>query len=58
MTVEIKDFILLKLPRDPRFVHSNPDEVDVFISGLKTPEYKSSGRDFKPWVPSLRYQVR
>jgi hypothetical protein len=24
-----------------------------FFSGRKNPEHKSSGRDFKPWVPSL-----
>ena len=28
------------------------------FSGRKNPEYKSSGRDFKPWVPRLRFQAR
>ena len=34
-------------PRDPRFAGSNLAEVDGFFSGLKNPEHKSSGRDFK-----------
>ena len=34
-------------PQDPRFVGSNPAEVDGFFSGCKNPERKSSGRDFK-----------
>ena len=38
-------------PRDPRFAHSNPAEVDGFFSGCKNPEYKSSRRDFKLGVP-------
>ena len=33
--------------RDQRFAGSNPTEVDEFFSGLKIPEHKSSGRDFK-----------
>ena len=37
-------------PRDPRFAGSNPAEVD--------PKHKSSGRDFKLGVPSLRFQAR
>ena len=41
-------------PRDQKFVGSNPAEVDGFFSGCKNPEYKSSRRDFKPRVPSLR----
>ena len=45
-------------PRDPRFVGSNPTEVNGFFSGCKNPEHKSSGRDFKLWVPSLRFQAR
>ena len=42
-------------PRDPRFACSNPAEVDGFFSGRKNPEHKSSGRDFKPGVLSLRF---
>ena len=38
--------------RDPRFADSNPAEVDGF------PEHKSSGRDFKRGVASLRFQAR
>ena len=45
-------------PRDPRFVGSNPAEVDGFFSGRKTSEQKSSGRDFKLGVPSLRFHAR
>ena len=44
--------------RDPRFAGSNPAEVDGFFSGRKNPKHKSSGRDFKPRVPSLRFQAR
>ena len=43
--------------RDPRFAGSNPTEVDAFFSGLKNPEHKSSRRDFKLGVPSLRFQA-
>ena len=46
------------LPRDPRFAGSNPTEVDGFFSGRKNPEQKSSGREFKLGVPSLRFQAR
>ena len=42
-------------PRDPRFSGSNLAEVGEFFSGPKNPEYKSSGRDFKLGVPSLRF---
>ena len=45
-------------PRDPRFAGSNPAEVDGFFSGRKSPDLKYSVRDFKPWVPSLRFQTR
>ena len=45
-------------PRDPRFVGSNPAEVDGIFSGRKYPEQKYSGRDFKLGVLSLRYQAR
>ena len=34
-------------PRDPRFAGSNQAEVDVFFSGRKNHEHKSSGTDFK-----------
>ena len=44
--------------RDPRFVGSNPAEVDVIFSRRKNVEHQSSGRDFKPRVPSLRFQAR
>ena len=40
-------------PREPRFAGSNPAEVDGFFQ-----EHKSSGRDFKPGVPSLRFKAR
>jgi hypothetical protein len=44
-------------PRDPRFADANPTEADGFFSGRNNPEYKSSGREFKPGVPSLRFQA-
>ena len=44
-------------PRDPWFAGSNPAEVDGF-SGRKNPEHKSSGRELKLGVPSLRFQAR
>ena len=44
-------------PRDPRFMCSNPAEVDGFFSGPENPEDKSSRRDFKPGVSSLRFQA-
>ena len=43
------------LPRDPRFAVSNPAKVNGFFSGHKNPEHKSSGRDSKLGVPSLRF---
>ena len=43
---------------DPRFACSNSAEVDGVFSGCKYPEFKLSGRDFKPWIPNLRYQAR
>ena len=43
-------------PRDPRFTDSNPAKVDGFFR--KNPEHKSSGRDFKLEVPSLKFQAR
>ena len=49
-------FLLLGVPPwDPRFAGSNPAEVIGFFSDCKNPEHKSSGRNFKPWVPSLRF---
>ena len=45
-------------PLDPRFTGSNPAEVDGFFSGRKIPEHKSSERDFKLGVPSLKFQAR
>ena len=45
-------------PRDPRFAGSNPAEFDIFFSGHKNPEHKSSGRDFKLDIPSLRFDAR
>ena len=44
-------------PRDPKFAGSNPAEVDAFFSGRKHPEHKSSGRDFKLGVLSLKFQA-
>ena len=44
-------------PRDPRFAGSNPTVVDGFFSGHKNPKHKSSGRDFKLGVLSLRFQA-
>ena len=44
-------------PRDQRFAGSNPAEVDGFFSGCKNAEHKSSGRDFKLGVSSLRFQA-
>ena len=43
------------LPRDPRFAGSYSAEVDVFFQDVKIPEHKTSGRDFKLKVPSLRF---
>ena len=45
-------------PRDPRFAGSNPTEVDGYFLGRKNYEHKSSGRDFKLGVPSLRFRAR
>ena len=45
-------------PRNPRFAGSNPAEVDGSFSGSKNPEHKSSGRDFKLGVSSLRFLTR
>ena len=45
-------------PQDPRFTGSNPAKVDGFFLGRKNPEYKSSGKDFKLGVQSLRFQAR
>ena len=45
-------------PRDPMIAGSNPAEIDGFFSGRKNPEHKSSWRDFKLGVPSLRFHAR
>ena len=39
------------------FEGSNQAEVDGYFI-YKSPENKSSEKDFKPWVPDLRFQVR
>ena len=44
-------------PRNLRFAGPNSAEVDGFFSGRKNLEHKS-GRDFKPSIPSLRFQAR
>ena len=41
----------LLIVQNPKFSGSNPAEVDEY-------QHKSSGRDFKPWVPSPRFQAR
>ena len=45
-------------PRDPRYADSNPTELDEFFQDVKILSSKSSGRDFKLGVRSLRFQVR
>ena len=42
--------------RDPRFVGSNPAEVDRFFQDVKI--LSTSPRDFKLGVPSLRFHAR
>ena len=44
-------------PQDPRFAGSDPAEVDGYFSGHKNCEDKSSRRDFKLGVSSLRFQA-
>ena len=39
--------------RDTRFAGSYPAVVNGFFQDVKIPENYSSGRHFKPWVPSL-----
>ena len=41
-------------PQDPRFAGSNPPVRWIF-SRRTNPEHKSSGRDFRLGVPSLRF---
>ena len=45
-------------PREPRFAGSNPTEIGGFFSRRKNPEHKSSVKDFKLGVSSLRFQAR
>ena len=40
-------------PRDPRIADSNHAELDVFFQDVKLLAHKSSGRDYKPGVPSF-----
>ena len=56
--VGLGGFGVMCSPRNPRFTGSNPTEVNGFFSGRKNPEHKSSGRDFKLGVQSLRFQAR
>ena len=56
--VDLGGFGVTFSPRYPRFADSNPAEVEGFFSGHKNPERKSSWRDFKLEVPSLRFQAR
>ena len=58
MSGGIEDLGVTYSPRDPRFAVSNPAEVDGFFSESKNPEHKSSGRNFKLGVPTLRFQAR
>ena len=45
-------------PWDPNFADTKPGGGWWIFSGLKNPEHKSSGRDFKLQVQSLRFQIR
>ena len=45
-------------PWDPRFTGFKPGWGRWIFSGRKNPEHKSSGRDFKLGIPSLRFQAR
>ena len=58
MFVGLGDLGVTCSPRDPRFAGSNSTEVDGLFQDVKNPEYKSSGKDFKPWVSNLRFQAR
>ena len=49
LPVGLGGLVVTYSPRDPRFVGSNPAEVN---------EHKSSARDLKLGVPSLRFQAR
>jgi hypothetical protein len=44
--------------RGADYLNCLPAEVKGFFSGRKNAELKSSGRDFKFGVPSLRFQTR
>ena len=45
-------------PRNPRFMGSNPAEVDGFFQDVKILKPSPPGGDFKLGVPSLRFQAR
>ena len=47
----MKSYDVSFLPWDQGFGDSNPAEVYGPLSGHKSPEYKSPGRDFELWVP-------
>ena len=56
-TVDLGRFGVTCSPRDPRFaVQIRLRSMD--FSGRKNPERKSSGRDLKLGVSSLRFQAR
>ena len=42
----------------PKVCRFKPDWGRWMFSWRKNPEHNSSGRDFKLWVPSLRFQTR
>ena len=50
------DLGVMRSPRYRRFAGSSPAEVDGFFQGVKILS-TSSGSDFKPGVPSLRFQT-
>ena len=58
MNVGLGDLGVTCSPRDSRFASSNTVEVDGFFQDVRNPEQMSTGRDFKPGVPSLRFQPR
>ena len=58
MLVGLGGLVVMCSPRDPRFTGSNLAEVGGFFSRRKNPEQKSSRRDFKLGVPTLKFQAR